>query len=347
MRVAMVRPGCNFSVADVHRGWLNAFRQVATVVDINLDDRLTRFDKWITAENTIEDNSERYHAICRLTGHTVRADLYDFWPDLVVIVSGFYLPPDWYEIVRSRHRTVLLCTESPYEDDRQLMQAGLVDAVVLNDPTNLEQFRAVNPNVWYAPHCYDPTIHSPAPPEPDLESDFCFVGTGYPSRVEFFEQVDWTDIDVCLAGNWQWVTDASPLLSFLEHERGICCENTDAVRLYRATKVAANLYRKETTGFAPPFGPEQGASHNDGWACGPREIELAATGTFFLREPRGESDELFPHLPTFTTPAEFETELRYWLERPDDRAALADKSRAAVQDRTFDRNVEVLLDRLF
>lgn len=79
---------------------------------------------------------------------------------------------------------------------------------------------------------------------------------------------------------------------------------------------------------------------------GPREVELAACGTFFLREPRGEGDEVLPMLPTFTTPAEFQSLLREWLTRDDDRTALAHKARAAVADRTFVNHAAWLLDLL-
>jgi len=80
-----------------------------------------------------------------------------------------------------------------------------------------------------------------------------------------------------------------------------------------------------------------------GWACGPREVEMAACGTFFLREPRGEGDEVLDMLPTFSSPAEASELVRHWLARPDERQALADKARAAVADRTFDHHEAVLL----
>ena len=60
----------------------------------------------------------------------------DYWPDLVVVVSGFFIHSLLAEIMRNRgHKVVMVMTESPYEDDRQLEQADGVDAVVLNDPT--------------------------------------------------------------------------------------------------------------------------------------------------------------------------------------------------------------------
>jgi hypothetical protein len=76
---------------------------------------------------------------------------------------------------------------------------------------------------------------------------------------------------------------------------------------------------------------------------GPRELELAACGAFFLRDPRGEGDELLPMLPRFESPAEASALLRWYLDHPDQRAELAAAARSAVQDRTFDTNAARLL----
>mgnify|MGYP003326445255 CR=1 FL=1 len=69
----------------------------------------------------------------------------------------------------------------------------------------------------------------------------------------------------------------------------------------------------------------------DGWALGPREVESVMCGVFLLREPRGEGDELFPHLPRFTTPAELSDQLQWALANPDARSEAVRKAQAAVE----------------
>jgi spore maturation protein CgeB len=205
---------------------------------------------------------------------------------------------------------------------------------VLNDPTNLDQYRLeINPNTHYFPHSYDPDIHHPGPADPDLVCDFGFVGTGFQSRVDFFEQVDWTGIDALFGGNWRLLEDNSPMIPLLAHDRLECMENTVTADLYRSCRVSANLYRKE----------HSDDGHADGWAMGPREVELAACGTFFLREPRPEGDDLFPMLPTFTEPAEFSDKLRWWLNHPTLAKDVAAAARAAIVDRTFTNTAARLL----
>jgi spore maturation protein CgeB len=79
---------------------------------------------------------------------------------------------------------------------------------------------------------------------------------------------------------------------------------------------------------------------------GPREVELAAVGCFYLTEPRGENREVLPMLPTITSPEEFGEKLRWWLNHDDERARVARAARQAIADRTFDNNCRFLLERL-
>ena len=335
VRVLVVRPGPHFSVADVCDGWVKGLRaNGAEVVDFNFDDRLGFYSRAMLPND--DDDGVRLafpnpEEAALLAAKGIEAACYEFWPDLVLIISGFYIPPRTYELLRSRgHKVVLIHTESPYEDDRQIARAAFADLNVVNDPTNLERFRQYAPAV-YIPHAYDPDRHHPQPPDPDAASDFCFVGTGYPSRVDFLEAVDWTGIDVAIAGNWRSLADDSPLRKHLAHDIDECCPNDQTAVLYASTKASVNLYRKEHTHSA------------DGWAMGPREVELAACGTFFLREPRGDSDEVLGMLPTFDDPDDFSQQLRWWLAHDDARTEATRLARLAVADRTFTAHAARLL----
>lgn len=335
MKVLVVDPGVDFSPADMAKGWAKGFRQAGChVVEFNLADRMAFYAgahtkrgwRWVRAF----DGDAAVHVA--VTG--LEAVCYEYAPDVVVIVSGFFIYLDLYRLIRARGATVVVvCSEEPYETDRDLPRAGVADAVVLNDPTNLDQFRAVNPNSWYIPHAYDPDVHRPGPAIPDATSDFAFVGSAWPSRTAFLEQIDWAGIDVALAGNWRSLAADSPLRKFVAHDLDACCPNDQAVTLYQSTKTSANLYRRETTG----------GGSTDGWAMSPREVELAAVGCPFLREPRGEGDQLLPMLPTFTSPDEFSDKLRWLLADESQRETISVAARAAVAPRTFLNSARELL----
>lgn len=341
----MVRPGPSFSVQDVAFGWRDAFGDLGcTVADFNFDDRLDFY-----ASVQIEKDGELKHAFSRTASMQVAAKgilaaCYEFWPDVVVVVSGFFIPDEVLELIHARgHKIVFLFTESPYEDDDQLHRAQHGDIILLNDPTNLELFREQNKNTFYVPHAYDPARHHPGEPDPDMACDFAFVGTGFPSRREFFEKVDWSGLDVLLAGSWGQLPVGHPLREFVGHRLDWCCDNAEAAELYRSAKTSLNLYRREAGhGGNTPTGPATA----DGWAMGPREVELAACGTWFARDPRPESDELFPMLPTFSEPAEIRPLLDWALTHEDLREEAAAKANAAIADRTFEANARWLLTQL-
>jgi spore maturation protein CgeB len=331
----MVEPGPGFSVADVHAGYRRAFGDLGhQVINYNLGDRLTFYS---TAEIKTDDGYVRAFdndTVKLLSMQAVEAAALRFWPDVVFVTSGFYMPPATMELFRSRGmKVVVMHTESPYEDDRQLQLAPHADLNVVNDPTNLDTFQMVAPNSVYLPHSYDPAIHHPAPGRNDMRSDVCFVGTGYPSRIEFLEQVDWSGLDVALAGNWQALDDNSPLRPFVIHDLEECWPNDQAVDLYRSTKCSFNLYRREAN--MPSLA--------EGYSMGPREIELSAIGCFWLRDPRPESDETFPMLPTFASPLELGNSLRWWCAHDMERREAARMAREAVDGWTFQRRAEHLL----
>jgi hypothetical protein len=337
MKILVVHPGVDFSVADVHRGLLKGLRTTGhEVAEFNLSDRLEFYSR---AHVEQDDGSFRRHfsdeAAAEMAARGMEVVLYEYWPDVVIIVSGFFMPPAlWGVLARRPHHVVYFCTESPYEDDRQGRPARYADTVVLNDPTNLDAFRSnINERTFYLPHSYDPDIHHPGV-SMTAPCDFSFVGTGFPSRIDWLEQVDWTGIDAQLAGNWTAVEDDSPLIPLLTHDRGICIDNVYTADLYRASKVSLNLYRKEHSDGA----------HAEGWAMGPREVELAACETFFFRERRAEGDALFPMLPIVADPYTFGTQLRWWLTHDDERRTAAQAARLAVADRTFTNTALRLLD---
>lgn len=336
MRALLVHPGPHFSVQDVYTGWRDGLRANGVeVAEYNLGDRLSFYDlACLEGSDGVNYKAFEREAAIEMALNGLYAACYKWWPDVVIVVSGFFTKPDLLHVLRSRrHKIVILHTESPYEDERQLALAPLADLNLLNDPTNLSQFQTFAPS-YYLPHAYRPDVHHPRQVDnPDLASEFCFVGTGYQSRIDFLEQVDFTGVDVALAGNWQALGEDSPLRKFVAHDVDMCCSNDEAVQLYAATKASANLYRQEAER------PHLSA----GWAMGPREVELAACGTFFLRDPRPESDAVLPMLPTFTGPADFGEQLRWWLGHDTERATAVEQARAAVADRTFTNHAAQML----
>ena len=342
MRWLVSHPGAHFSVADVFTGWTEALRNLGEEVhEYRFDDRLNAFAHSYRQETDVTGpagtrmfrrmyNDEQV-ALLGVDG--LCATLFKVRPDILLLISAFFIPPALLEhIQRSGIAVIIIHTESPYEDVRQLELAPYAHLNLLNDPANIDAFTAVAPTM-YLPHAYRPVLHHPPAPGSEPRYDFSFVGTAFASRIEFFEQLDLDGLDVLLAGNWQQLDGASPLRRFLVDDPTECMDNADTADVYRETRVGINFYRRE-------------AQHPDlsaGVAMGPREVEMAACGLFFLRDPRPEGDEVLDMLPRFTSAEEASALLAWYLDHPGERQVLADKARAAVADRTFIDHARALL----
>lgn len=338
MRIVLAHPGPQFSVHDLFIGYREALTELGHhVIPYNLDDRLTFYDstffqiekgkfrKALTADQAIE-----------MAVNGLNATLYKTTPDVLVVISGFLTGTEMLANVR-RYPTkvVVVHTEEPYETTRELALAEQADLNLINDPVHIDRFPA---GTYYQPHCYRPNVHYPGPALPDLACDLTFVGTGFTSRIALLEAMaDGLDgLDVLLAGNWQSLSEDSPLRKYVGHDINECVDNVQAAHIYRSAAVGLNLYRRE----------HEVGDNAQGWAIGPREVEMAACGLPFLRDPRGEGDDLFPQHLRFTTPAEAVEGLRWWLDHPEQREAAAVAGRAAVADRTFTQAAVRLLTHI-
>ena len=339
MRWLLCHPGPDYSVHDVYTGWIEALRGLGEpVAEFNLNQRLRFYDAALL--ETGEDDGQGHPQVRKaferdeavnLAAQGVLSLAYTTWPDVVFLISAFFISPGYLEVMRSRgHKVVILHTESPYQDEAQLKRAAAADLNLVNDPVSLPAFETLAPAA-YMPHAYRPSVHYPGAPVPGLESDFVFAGTGWKSRQDFFESMNLDGLNVALAGAWPHL-DGSPLRKYLCHDSDKAADNSDVATLYRSSKAGINFYRREgDEGMTP------------GVACGPREIEMAACQLFFLRDPRPESDGLFPMLPTFDGAGDASEKLRWHLARDDVRERQAKLAREAVADRTFTNNARRLL----
>jgi spore maturation protein CgeB len=315
-------------------------QQVAT---FRLDDRLSFYQLALLETGRKGPNGEvelrkalTNEQAIGLATNGLLADCYRLVPDVLIAISAFFLPAPMLDLIRARgSKIVLWHTEQPYQQDEQLERAAHADLNILNDPIGLEHYEALTPS-YYQPHCYRPSLHRPGPPDPALVSDFAFVGTGFASRIAFLEAMDLDGLDVLLAGQWQQLVEDSPLRKWLAHDIDRCLDNTETAQVYRSARTSLNLYRREADR------PELA----QGWAMGPREVELAACSAWFTRDPRPEGDDLFPMLPTCTDPAEASEQVRWALAHPDQRQRAAVQAHQAVADRTFTNAAKRLLHHL-
>jgi spore maturation protein CgeB len=307
MRIVVGYPPSEFSVGDMVRGYLRAFRAAGHDVRESSPIKTDMPKRQAVAERIFLD-ALYHHA------------------DLVVLICGMAFDPLLLQLLRRTGlRAVALHTESPYEDDKQTEWSACYPEM-LN--CTHERVSAERYGWQYLPHAYDPAIHQPAQPDPEEACDVLLIATGWQSRIDLLEQVDWTGIRLCLRGTWTRLRPDSPLRPFY---RDGSVMNDQTPRLYASAAICLNLHRGDP----------------DAVSLNPRAYELAACGAFQISDVRAESQRLFgPRVPTFRAPQELSTLIRYYLDRPAERKALGDFARQQVKGETFDRRVASLLDRV-
>lgn len=382
MKILVVHPGHGFSTDDCARGLIGGLEDLGhTVIEYKNDVRLKVAGMKLAAMWDMAGKDEAskpsfegvmYEAGCHVYDEVLRHEC-----EAVVVINGELFHPAHAIKLRKLGIPVgLWLTESPYRDEFYWKSAACYDIVWTNERSTQEVYarnvalqdpcntRAVH----YLPTGFNPREHFPRESDANLPAhDVLFVGSGFIERVKMLAGVDWTGIDMALYGVWAytgsrttpkklnatlgwrwraWQTarrimgdrDVSHLVA---NVRGPVMKNRDAVALYKRAKINVDLARTTTTDGRNPTHVPMPES------MGPRMKELAAIGAFTIAEWRPEIEDTFGALvPTFRTPAELEALVRYWIDRPAEREALAAQLPDAVQAFSYRDIAEQLVAHL-
>lgn len=344
LRVLLVHPGASWSTADVESGLRYGLEQHGVeVIRYRLDKRIERAKSWLYANwrRTRKSNPTLprpntadmiYQAGIGALEMALRHQV-----DVVLVVSGMVLHPDVVVLMkRAGLRVTVLFTESPYDHEKEMAMARLVDGCWTNERAVVEDFRTVNAAAGYLPHAWHPERHyvsARTSIDSDIPShDVVFVGSGFPERVKWFNTIDWSGIDLGLYGTWKGLGLKKSLLPCVRAEQ---VDNRLAAALYRRAKVGLNLYRRAPASVQPQ-------------SLSPRAYELAACGVFHLSEDRAEVREIFGDVvPTFRDPLEAAALIRQWLVDDEGRARLAAQLPACVAEATWTTRASTVIGDLY
>ncbi len=337
LKVLLVHPGASWSTADVEAGLRYGLQHHGVeVIQYRLDVRFDRAKSWLytawrkTAKVNPEIPRPTTPEVVYQAGIGALEKALRHQVDVVVVVSAMVLHPDVLVLMkRAGLKVTVLFTETPYDIEKELAIAALVDGCWTNERSSVEAFRAVCPRSGYLPHGWHPQRHymsarsiGDAPAH-----DVVFVGSGFRERIEWFNAIDWTGIDLGLYGTWTGFGIKKALKPCIKAEQ---VGNAYSAALYRRAKVGLNLYRT-SKGFgrhAPKITHAESLS--------PRAYELAACGSFHLSEYRAEVPEVFGDLvPTFQTPTEAAALIRTWLADEAGRKAVAAALPACVAESSW------------
>lgn len=347
-RILLLHPGASWSTADVEAGLLYGLKyHGVSVVPYRLDQRIGFAQRWLhtmyrhkkkTNPQLEKPNTAdvMYQAGVGALEMALRKGV-----DVVLVVSAMLLHPDVIVMMkRAGLKVVVLFTESPYDEEQELRVAALVDGCWTNERASVPKFKAVNPNSGYLPHGWHPERHFVSSRSiGDLpQHDVVFVGSGFSERIQWFNSIDWTGINLGLYGTWKGLGLSKQVKAAVQ---GAQVSNEMAASLYRRAKIGLNLYRtsKGWGKGAPSIVHAESLS--------PRAYELAACGAFHLSDHRAEVREVFGDLvPTFSTPSEAAALIRLWLKDDEGRAKVSAALPACVAEASWAERAKTVIGDL-
>lgn len=367
MKLLAVHPGASFSTADVYNGLTAALkRRGHDVQEYRLDARIEEANEYlnwqeIRKRRALQRQGEPYdppdgglmpkvirHASMTLLEATLTVN-----PHCVVIFSAMYLHPETLVLLkRMGAPTVLILTESPYDDAKQANLTPFAGFTYTNERGSVRLMqrwwqqtngRRGTERIDYLPHAYDPDVHRAEPStDPDIlqqnipAHDVVFVGSGFIERQETLQAIDWgrMGVDLGIYGKWPYVGSRNHLRNYIKSGT---VPNQTVAEFYRRAKLGINLYRQSV-------GTSRNATRVAGAeSLNPRALELAAIGVPHISDYRPEVGEVFGDIvPTFKNPDELATLVRELLADQARRESIARQLPECVKGWTFDaRAVQV------
>lgn len=284
------------------------------------------------------------HYLCqvrRINPRLLHRDVFlEFRPDVMLVIHGTFTPAAAVEHARSLGvATVLWLVEDPYEiDHHRGAQIQPYEWVFTNERLAVEEY--ARPNVFYLPWCCNPRVHRKIIAPLEYQSDVCFVGMGFPNRLNILNEMAQRlpHLKYRLIGEWEKWGRLHPAL------RDACIPTVanfwEIQRYYNGAKINLNIHRDPVD---PPSGNGQGVgavSPND------RVFALAGCGAFQLvDEGRTGLWECFirdQEIVGFGDSDDLAQKIRCYLQSPD-RQRIADAARnRAYRDHTYNRRLETV-----
>lgn len=291
-----------------------------------------------------EDRTEQLeNSFVNLLGQAIYARIERFEPDLVLALAQAPMSRQLLQRLRKEG----IPSAMWFVEDYRIFSywrafAPLYDFffVIQKEPFLSLLKEAGVPNAGYLPLAALPAFHKKVELTPgqrrEYGADLSFLGAGYPNRRVAFRALLGRDFKI-----WGSDWEGDELLASRVQRGGARISAEDSVLVYNAAKININLHSSLKTD----------ALVSGGDFVNPRTFELASMGAFQLVDKRALMPELFrldgedAELAVFSSPAEMETAIDFYLAHPEAREEVAQRGRARVlAEHTYQHRMQALLD---
>ena len=258
-------------------------------------------------------------------------------PDIILVTGGHRITKRGLRnIIRKGLRVVLWTTDPPGAQDLMRTTASDYHFVFCQGTEYVEIFRGLGiADARWLPMACDPQVHRPVHLSDDeklrVGSDVVFVGSYYPWRAEYLEQLAGFNLAVWGPG-WEELPADSPLRAFI---RGAHTPPETWLKIYSASKIVLSLHNLDPKRRFPVC------------QASPRVFEALACGAFVLTDGQRDVLTLFKdgeHLAAFTDATDLKQKVSYFLAHPEEQIRIAAGGRQEVLEKhTYTQRIGTLL----
>ncbi|MCD1258076.1 glycosyltransferase [Paenibacillus athensensis] len=273
-------------------------------------------------------------------------------PDLVLVLNGLHVfPPEHAaqldELREQGIRTAVWYADDPYFTDHTADLAGHYDYVFTHEMGCLAFYRELGcAQVHYLPLAANPHVFKPLHADLSYSSDICFIGNGFPNRIELFNRLTpfLRGKKVLLAGAlWERLAGYRLLESSIKLQ-WVPIEET--VKYYNGAKIVINVHRLT---YDEVF--NKNSRNLPGHSVNPRTFEISACGTLQITDVRHDLYRYYTpgaEIETFVSPSELIAKISYYLAHEEERMRIAlGGLRRTVEEHSYAARLTQLLDIVF
>jgi spore maturation protein CgeB len=273
-------------------------------------------------------------------------------PNLVLVMNGLHVfPPDHADHVDQVNlmgiRTAIWFADDPYFTDHTASLAPHYDYVFTHEMSCVAFYREMGcEHVYYLPLAVNTTVFKPLQVDPAYRSDICFIGNGFPNRIDLFNQLTpfLVNKKVLLAGAlWDQLSQYELLKQGIKlHWVPI----EESVKYYSGAKIVINVHRLT---YHETY--NKNSRNIPGHSINPRTYEIAACGTLQITDYRHDLDLYYlpgQEIETFLTADELIHKMKHYLKHEEERLRIAMKGlRRTVKEHRFSDRLVKLMEIVF
>lgn len=266
-----------------------------------------------------------------------------FRPDFILSFRGPYLPSSYvYQMRRMKIPVGVWVVDDPYrlQTHRELVKP--YNLIITQDSNSVSYYQDLGKNVIHLPLAVNPDKYRPIKVDVKYQSDLCFVGSAFPIRIRYFDQLTpilLSNKTKIIGQWWEKLKNYSKLKGCISNKP---IPPEEVIQYYNGAKIVLNIHR---TNNDRQDNPKNIAAHTPN----NRTFEIAACRSFQLTTwRRGLYDHfLEDEIASFRNLGELKEKIRYYLVHENERQEMAVKAyQRVLRAHTYQKRIYSLIEYL-